>query len=306
MAGGRRSWPPPCSSPSVTSQDAGIFLGLKAADSGYADAAAVVVPVPYEQTVSYGAGTARGPAAILEASGYVELYDEVLGEEPWRKGIHTAGEVSPHDDPETFQTKLRERASSLIADGKFPVFLGGEHSLTAAPVQAARDAFEDLSVLQLDAHADLREEYHGTRRSHASVMRRVHELGVPVVPVGIRAVSPEEIEFIRSHDLPVFWSHRIAHGDEWMETVLSALTDTIYLTFDVDFFDPSLVPATGTPEPGGGLWHETMRFLGHVFREKRVIGMDVVELAPIAGLHAPDFVVARLVYRTIGYRLHDW
>ncbi|MGH7564467.1 MAG: agmatinase [Gemmatimonadota bacterium] len=282
------------------------FLGLKDADAGYADAVAVVVPVPYERTVSYGAGTARGPAAILEASGYVELYDEVLSEEPWRKGIHTATEVPSQDDPEGFLTVLRERAAQLYADGKFPVFLGGEHSLTAAPVQAARDAFEGLSVLQLDAHADLRGEYHGTPWSHASVMRRVHELGVPVVPVGIRAVSPEEIEFIRAHDLPVFWSHRIAYGDEWMETALSALTDTIYLTFDVDFFDPSVIPATGTPEPGGGSWHDTMRFLGRVFREKRVIGMDVVELAPIEGFHAPDFVVARLVYRTIGYRLHDW
>ncbi|MGH7571617.1 MAG: agmatinase [Gemmatimonadota bacterium] len=282
------------------------FLGLKEADAGYADAVAVVVPVPYERTVSYGAGTARGPAAILEASGYVELYDEVLGEEPWRKGIHTTAPVASQDDPEAFLAALRERAAGLYADGKFPVFLGGEHSLTTAPVQAARDSFEDLSVLQLDAHADLREEYHGTPWSHASVMRRVHELGVPVVPVGIRAVSPEEIEFIRAHDLPVFWSHRIAYGDEWMETALSALTDTIYLTFDVDFLDPSVIPATGTPEPGGGFWHDTMRFLGRVFREKRVIGMDVVELAPIEGLHAPDFVVARLVYRAIGYRLHDW
>ncbi len=283
-----------------------IFLGLKEADAAYAAAAVVVIPVPYERTVSYGAGTARGPAAILEASGYVELYDEVLGEEPWRKGIHTAPEVSSKDDPEAFLAELEERAAEVLADGKFPVFLGGEHSLTTAPVRAARDAFEDLSVLQLDAHADLREEYHGSPWSHASVMRRVHELGIPVVPVGIRAVSPEEIGFIRAHDLPVFWSHWIAHGEEWMDTALSALTETVYLTFDVDFFDPALIPATGTPEPGGGFWHETMRFLGRVFREKRVVGMDVVELSPIDGFHAPDFVVARLVYRAIGYRLHDW
>lgn len=283
-----------------------VFLGLKEAQAAYPDAAAVVVPVPYERTVSYGAGTARGPAAILDASGYVELYDEVLGEEPWRKGIHTAPEVPSEADAEVFLAGLEDRAAKLFADGKFPVFLGGEHSLTSGPVRAARRAFEDLSVLQLDAHADLREEYLGSRWSHASVMRRVHELGVPVVPVGIRAVSPEEVEFIRSHDLPVFWSHRIAHGDEWMETALTALSETVYLTFDVDFFDPAVIPATGTPEPGGGFWHETMRFLAHVFQEKRVVGMDVVELAPIEGLHAPNFVVARLVYRAIGYRLHEW
>ena len=283
-----------------------VFLGLKEAQAPYAAAAAVVVPVPYERTVSYGTGTARGPAAILDASGYVELYDEVLSEEPWRKGIHTAPEIPSEADPETFLAGLEDRAAKLFADGKFPVFLGGEHGLTSAPVRAAQGVFEDLSVLQLDAHADLREEYLGSRWSHASVMRRVHELGVSVVPVGIRAVSPEEVEFIRSHDLPVFWSHRIAHGDEWMETALTALSETVYLTFDVDFFDPAVIPATGTPEPGGGFWHETMRFLAHVFQEKRVVGMDVVELAPIEGFHAPDFVVARLVYRAIGYRFHEW
>jgi len=283
------------------------FLGVvKEAPAAYADAAVVVVPVPYERTVSYGGGTARGPAAILEASAYVELYDEVLGEEPWQKGIHTAPEVAPLDDPEAFLARLEDRAREVFTDGKFPVFLGGEHALTTAPVRAAREAFEDLSVLQLDAHADLRQEYMGTPWSHASVMRRIHDLGVPAVPIGIRAVSPEEMRFIRAHDLPVFWSHRIAHGDEWIDTALSALSDTVYLTFDVDFFDPSLMPATGTPEPGGGFWHETMRFLGYVFQEKRVVGMDVVELAPIEGLHAPDFVVARLVYRAIGYRLHEW
>jgi agmatinase len=266
------------------------------------------VPVPWEATVSYGAGTAKGPAAIVEASRYVELYDEVLREEPYRKGgIHTApaADVSGGDSV-AFLDGLESLAARLFSDGKFPVFLGGEHSLTTAPVRAAKAAFDDLSVLQLDAHADLRESYEGSPWSHASVMRRVHELGVPAVPVGIRAISVEEAEFIHDEGLPVFWSHRIAHGEEWMDTVLNTLSDTVYITFDVDFFDPSLIPATGTPEPGGGFWHETMRFLGYVFQEKTVVGMDVVELAPIANLHAPDFVIARLVHRCLGYSFHDW
>ena len=186
------------------------------------------------------------------------------------------------------------------------MFLGGEHSLTTGPVRAAKAAFEDLSVLQLDAHADLRESYEGTPWSHACVMRRVHELGVPVVPLGIRAISVEEAEFLQDEDMPVFWSHRIAHGEEWMDTVLNTLSETVYITFDVDYFDPALIPATGTPEPGGGFWHETMRFLGYVFQDKNVVGMDVVELAPIEGLHAPDFVIARLVHRCLGYRFHEW
>jgi agmatinase len=284
------------------------FLGIPDDEARYEDARGVVVPVPWEATVSYGAGTAKGPAAILDASRYVELYDEVLREEPYRKGgIHTAPAVDVSGgDPVAFLGELESAAARLFADGKFPVFLGGEHSLTTAPVRAARDAFEDLSVLQFDAHADLRESYEGTPWSHAAVMRRVHELGVPAVPLGIRAVSVEEAEFIHDEGLPVFWSHRIAHGEEWMDTVLNTLSETVYITFDVDFFDPSLIPATGTPEPGGGFWHETMRFLGYVFQDKNVVGMDVVELAPIDGLHAPDFVIARLVHRCLGYKFHDW
>lgn len=284
------------------------FLGIPDEDARYESARGVVVPVPWEATVSYGAGTANGPAAILHASRYVELYDEVLREEPYRTGgIHTAAPVAgSSDDPMGFQAQLEREAARLFGDDKFPVFLGGEHSLTLAPVRAAQAAFEDLSVLQLDAHADLRESYDGTPWSHASVMRRVHELGVPAVPVGIRAISVEEADFIYDEGLPVFWSHRIAHGIEWIDTVLNTLSDTVYLTFDVDFFDPSLVPATGTPEPGGGFWHETMRFLGYVFEDKNVVGMDVVELAPIPGLHAPDFVIARFVHRCLGYKFHEW
>lgn len=280
------------------------FLGLDDDETRYEDARAVVVPVPWERTVSWGRGTANGPSAIIAASGYVELYDEVLREEPYRKGIHTAPPVAVDaDDPGDVVDALEGVAAGLLGDGKFPVFLGGEHAITTGPVRAARAAFEGLSVLQLDAHADLRDAYGGTRWSHASVMRRVDELGVPSVPVGIRAVSREEAEFIDERGRPVFWSHRIARDDEWMDEALDALSDVVYVTFDVDFFDSALVPSTGTPEPGGPGWHETMRFLGRVFDGKDVVGMDVVELAPVPGLHAPDFVVARLVHRCIGYRL---
>jgi len=284
------------------------FLGLTDEDARYDDARGVVVPVPYERTVSYGGGTANGPRAILEASAYVELYDEVLREEPYRTGgIHTAPAVeASSQSPEAFIDRLERVAADLIADDKFPLFLGGEHALSTGPIRAARAAFADLSVLQLDAHADLRDAYQGSPWSHACVMRRVFDLGVPAVPVGIRAVAVEEAEFIEEQDFPVFWSHRLAHGDEWMETALQALTDTVYVTFDVDYFDPSLMPSTGTPEPGGGGWHDSMTFLAKVFREKRVVGMDVVELAPIAGLASPDFVAARLVHRCLGYRFHRW
>jgi agmatinase len=285
------------------------FLGLTDDETRYDDCAGVVVPVPYERTVSYGGGTARGPDAILAASAYVEFYDEILREEPYKTGgIHTAPAVvaGEGEDPAVFLDRLADVATRFYADGRFPIFLGGEHTLTTGPVRAAREAFDDLSVLQLDAHADLRETYQDTPWSHACVMRRVFELGASIVPVGIRAVSIEEAEFVRDNDLIVFWSHRIAHGGGWMETALAALTDNVYVTFDVDFFDPAIMPSTGTPEPGGGFWHETLQFLGRVFQQKRVVGMDVVELAPIAGLHAPDFLAARLVHRCFGYRFHAW
>jgi agmatinase len=286
------------------------FLGIPDEDARYDDCAGVVVPVPYERTVSYGGGTARGPQAILEASGYVELYDEVLREEPYKNGgIHTAAPVVPGEDEDApaFLDRLAGVATALFTDGRFPIFLGGEHTITTGPVRAAREVFKDLSVLQLDAHADLRETYQDTPWSHACVMRRVFELGVAeIVPVGIRALSVEEADFIRDHDITVFWSHRIAHNDGWIETALAALTDNVYLTFDVDFFDPAIMPSTGTPEPGGGFWHETLHFLAKVFEEKRVVGMDVVELAPVQGFHAPDFVAARLVHRCFGYRFHEW
>ncbi len=285
-----------------------LFLGLPEEEARYEECRGVVVPVPVEATVSYGGGTARGPRAILEASAYVELWDEVLGEEPYRTGgIHTAAPVDVSSgDPAAVVDELERLAGRLFADGRFPVFLGGEHSLTTGPVRAAQAAFPDVTVLQLDAHADLRDTYHDTPWSHACVMRRVHELGVHAVAVGIRAISVEEVQYAREHDLPIFWSHRIAYGDEWMQTVLGGLSDDVYITFDVDFLDPSLMPATGTPEPGGGNWHDTMRFLELVFRERNVVGMDAVELAPIDGFPAPDFVVARLVHRCLGYRFHDW
>ena len=285
------------------------FLGITDEEARYEGCRGVVVPVPYEATVSYGGGTAGGPGAIIEASGYVEFYDEILREEPHRSGgIHTLAAVEAPDgeDAAAFVDRLADIAEGLWRDGKFPIFLGGEHSLSTGPIRAASRAFPELSVLQLDAHADLRDEYQGSPWSHACVMRRVHDLGVWSVPVGIRAVSIEEAEFIRENDIPVFWSHRLAHGEGWMETALAALTDDVYVTFDVDFFDPSLMPATGTPEPGGGFWHETLQFLGKVFEERNVVGMDVVELAPIQGFHAPDFVIARLVHRCFGYKFHVW
>lgn len=286
------------------------FLGLDAAASAFETARAVVVPVPWEATTSYGGGTRLGPRAILEASRYVELYDQELDEEPGALfGIHTlpalelsrAGAAEAMDELQHAYGRIVEAAGD-----RFLVMLGGEHAVSSPAILSWAERVPGrLSVLQLDAHADLRPEYEGTPYSHASAMARVLP-AADVVGVGIRAVSREEVVLSRATEgSTLIWAEEMQDGDGWMDRALEALGDTVYLTFDVDYFDPSLVPSTGTPEPGGGEWYDTMRFLRRVFRERTVVAADVVELAPTPGLHAPDFLVAKLVYKLLAYRFED-
>jgi len=288
------------------------FALLDDADAAYATARAVVLPVPFERTVSYGRGTAGGPAAIVRASQAMELYDDELGSEPYTLGIHTL----PPFHPDGFLMdealgELEQEAHRHLAVGKFLVTLGGEHSLTIAPVRAARravtaaseDGGGELGVVQFDAHADLREEYGGTPYSHASVMRRVFEDGMPTLAVGIRSLSTPEAGLVGELSLPVIWGRELGAPDTGARfaVLLDTLPEHVYLTFDVDYFDPSLMPATGTPEPGGGHWWPTLTLLRDLFRRKTVVAMDVVELAPIGHLHGPEFMAAKLVYKCLGY-----
>jgi agmatinase len=277
------------------------FLGLPEDESRFADARVLILPVPYEATVSYMAGTRFGPRGILHASRFVELYDHELDFEPYRVGVHTLPElVLSGAGPEHALATLRSAMDALLDTGKFVIMLGGEHSLSGPPILAHADRFPGpLSVLQLDAHADLRPEYEGTPYSHACVMYRVHER-VRLVPVGIRSLTAEERELMRRRGIQTVWSHEIERAG-WIERVLRALGEDVYVTIDVDYFDPAVVPATGTPEPGGGTWHPTIELLDAVFREKRVVGCDVVELAPIPGMVAPDFLVAKLVHKLLAF-----
>lgn len=285
------------------------FMGADLPESPYEDSAVVVLPLPFERTTSYGHGTDKGPEGLLIASGYVELYDEELGLEPLSQGISTVAPFEPaSEDLGEAMAEMEAEARRHMAAGKFLVCLGGEHALTLAPVRAARAVFGEIGVLQLDAHADLRESYGGTPYSHAAVMRRVVELGVPTLAVGLRAVSAPEAEFARAHDLPIIWGHQLnedeARGSsERFEALLDRLPEQIYLTIDIDFFDPSLVPSTGTPEPGGGTWYPTLRLLRRLFEKKKVIAMDVVELAPVEGSPSSDFVAAKLVFKCLAYRM---
>jgi agmatinase len=197
--------------------------------------------------------------------------------------------------------ELAAEARRHLAAGKFLVTLGGEHSLTQAPVAAARQVFGEIGVVQFDAHADLREEFEGTPFSHASVMKRVVDLGVPTLAVGIRSLSEPEARLVDERRLPVVWGHEMERAAERFPAMLARLPERVYLTFDVDYFDPALVPATGTPEPGGGTWHPTLALLRQLFRDKTVVAMDVVELAPIGGQPASDFLAAKLIYKCLGY-----
>jgi agmatinase len=280
------------------------FLGLPEGDAPTLEHAGVVVlPVPYEATVSYMGGTRFGPRRILEASRAIELYDHELDTEPYRIGVHTLPELLlTGAGPEAALGELRSAFDALLADGRFVIMLGGEHSISAPPIEAhaARLGNRRLSVLQLDAHGDLRAEYEGTPFSHACVMYRVHQ-AVTLVPVGIRAITAEERRLIREQEIPTIFAHELDPEERWIDRALESLGPDVYITIDIDYFDPGLVPATGTPEPGGGTWYPTLRLLERVFAERTVVGADLVELAPLPGIVAPDFLAAKLAYKLVAY-----
>ena len=279
------------------------FLGLSPEYATLQTASYCIFQVPYERTTSYKKGTRNGPRAILEASDHLEYYDEELGSEPCRSGIFTLPRLDFREEcsEEECLNLIYRDVRALINPEKFVISLGGEHSISYPLVRAHAEHHPELTVLHLDAHADLREEYHGSRYNHACAMARVREVA-SVVSVGVRALSKPEMERISGENLPVWFAHEMRENPHWMIEVLDSLEGPVYLSIDVDFFDPSIMPATGTPEPGGFFWNETLRFLRMVFAEKQVVGADVVELLPTPGLHFCDYTVARLVYKMIGYR----
>jgi agmatinase len=278
------------------------FGGLEDEHAALERARAVILPAPYDFTTSYQGGARLGPRAIVAASRNMELWDEEIGA-IYRSGIHTLPELEPSaEGPEVMASRVDRAVDWILERDKLPVMLGGEHSLTAGAVRAAARRFDRLSVLQIDAHADMRDSYLGSRYSHACVMRRVREL-VPAASIGIRSLSEEEAQHLERHPIPL-WStrqYRALAGDR--QPIFDALTDAVYLTIDLDGLDPSLVPATGTPEPGGLDWYELVDLLRAVAERKRIVGFDVVELAPLPGQVASDFLAARLVYRLIGLSL---
>jgi len=261
----------------------------------------VVVPAPYDLTSTYQPGSRRGPTAIMEASAQLELYDDELKKETYRSGIHTTAplEVDARG-PKQMVSIVRRKVSRLLHLNKIPVIIGGEHTISLGSVQAMKDKYPQLSVLQLDAHADLRNQYQKSPYSHASVARRISEI-CPLVQVGIRNISKEEDDFLTLSNVKSYGAAYAAENEKWQETVCRDLQGDVFITIDLDVFDPSIMPATGTPEPGGLYWRDVLLLLKMISGRCRIRGFDVVELAPISGMVAPDFMAAKLIYRLMGY-----
>jgi len=267
--------------------------------SDYKKSRFVILSVPYEGTVSYGKGASKGPAAIIKASQNMELYDEELDKENYKEGICTLKPLKAESTPKKMVDSIEKASDKIIKDNKFPIMLGGEHSISTGLIRALKKKYKDLSVLQLDAHADLRQEYEGQPYSHASIMARTRELA-KAVQVGIRSLSVEESKWIKKENLPIFWARDIYDNEKWFDKAIEKLSNNVFITIDLDVFDPSIMSATGTPEPGGLDWYIIIKFLKQVCKKKNIVGFDVVELAPTKN-HSCDFLAAKLVYKLIGY-----
>ena len=278
------------------------FGGLDDEFSGFDRSRIAVLPVPYDFSTSYQSGTRGGPRAMIEASRNMEVWDDELGA-TYRAGIHTLPELEPTAlGPRAMAERVERAVGWILEQGKIPAIFGGEHSITSGAVRAAHRTFPNLSVLQIDAHADMRDEYLDSPHSHACVMRRIREM-VPAASVGIRSLSEEEAKHLEAHPAPI-WSTRAfrALRGDWTP-IIAALTGEVFITFDVDGLDPSLMPGTGTPEPGGLDWYEAVDLMAAVAARKRIVGFDIVELAPVSGEVVSDFLCARLAYRMMGLAL---
>ena len=280
----------------------GEFGGTTPTPATFATARVVILPIPLDRTTSYVPGTRNGPHEILVASSHMELWDEETQTDVHGVGIYTMPEMEfPFAAIDDVMTEIHRVASEVVSRGKFPFVLGGEHSITAPIVKAVAEQHAGLSVLQIDAHADLRDSYMGTAHNHACAMRRVLD-HAPTTQVGIRSLSPEEAAAIPSLKTTIFYDYNMRRDPDWMDRVVDSLSEKVYITIDCDGLDPAIMPAVGTPEPGGLSWYETLALLRKVIESRQVVGCDLVELAPLAGNVAPNFLCAKLVYKILSYR----
>ena len=280
------------------------FGGAMPVMKSFDDSKVVILPVPVDRTTSYVGGTRNGPHEILQASSHMELWDEEVGADVHDVGIFTLPEMElPFGELEPLMNEIRRVAAEVLSRKKFLVAVGGEHSITPPLVAAAAAAFPGLSVLQIDAHADLRDCYMGTRHNHACAMRRSLDYVTSVTQVGIRSMSTEEAREAPGLGTKIFYDVTMRQDPDWMDRVVDALGDgPVYITIDVDGMDPAIMPATGTPEPGGFSWYELLALLRKTFAARNVVACDIVELSPIPGLMAPNFLCAKLIYKMLTYK----
>lgn len=265
----------------------------------YGESGIIIVPVPYDETSTWMKGADKGPEAILEASVNLEFYDVETSTEAHLKGIHTIDPVLEKETPWKLVQAVHDCISSLLSEKKFPVIIGGNHTVSIGTIKAFSEHFENLSVLQLDAHADLRQIYEGSEFNHACAMARAREYA-PIVQVGIRSMSAEELPYVENDR--IFFSHELYYDKNLYMKAIDKLSENVYITIDLDVFDPSIMPSTGTPEPGGPAYFELIHFMRDVIKSRNVVGFDIVELCPSATNKSPDFIAAKIIYQLLSYR----
>ena len=275
------------------------FGGLPPEYSSCKNSDIVILPVPFDKTSSWIKGSAKGPQAIINASGNMELYDIETASEVYKKGIHTSKAVIS-DNSRDMMDKVRKKVGKLLIDGKFAVVLGGEHTVSSGSVKAHAECFDNMSILHLDAHSDMRDSYEGDKYSHACVMARAKEITGNIVSVGIRSMDSSELKNIDRNK--IFYAPDICKSKGWIKKAAGKLSGNVYITIDLDVFDPSIMPSTGTPEPGGLGWYEVIDLLEYVSKNKNIVGFDVVELCPNKNNAAPDFLAAKLIYKLLSFK----
>lgn len=275
------------------------FAGIDPQYCAFDKAAVLLQSIPYDGTSTWGKGADRGVVSFLEALENMELYDIETDSEVYRNGIHILPDIEENESPESVFEAVYQKARELLTSNKYLTFFGGEHSVSIGVIKAFYEKYENLTVLQLDAHADLRESYGGTRYNHACALHDANQ-NANLIQVGIRSADSSEMQYLNKEQC--YFAEDIYGDESWMDKSIAQMTDQVYLTIDLDVLDPSIMPATGTPEPGGLLWNTTIRYLRKVFEAKTVVGFDIVEFAPIEGQHAPQFLVAKLYYKLLSYK----
>jgi len=275
------------------------FGGIPEKYASFENAEILLQSIPYDGTSTWGKGADKGFERFLEAAENMELYDIETDTEVYRKGIHILPEILEKSTPEKVYEKVYHSSLQIIKSGKFPTFFGGEHSISIGIIKAFYETYPDITILQLDAHADLRPEYNGSAFNHACALYDASK-NSNLIQVGIRSMDKSELDHMKKNNC--FFAEDIVGDMDWIERAIGIMKDKVYITLDLDVLDPGIMPSTGTPEPGGLSWETTLQFLKKVFELKEVKGFDIVELAPIKGLKAPDFLVAKLYYKMLSYK----